>query len=220
MGTQNRIEWYVTIDEDRLLISMYIGGKRYEWTLQDFIRESPRLLKKNSLRVEMLAGAADALWRGLQRRARRAAGWASIADCTFCGEWPDSLSDDNSTNSSQTDARFPERVELLVKVRGDRTYDRPEIRRCPECGTYYRIENREYEWTPTGTDDVDTLTRLTPADALPLLPDAERAELTARWSTTMDALEKALTSPRAVIAAYAKRALASRSASTPGSTPL
>jgi phage FluMu protein Com len=113
---------------------------------------------------------------------------------------------DMSTTTGATEASFPDGVERLVMIRGHRRYDRPEIRRCPTCGTYYEFEN-VYEWTTLGNDDDDYARRLTPSEALPLLPEAERAELTARWPRLIADLTRCLRSSRAAIAGYAARSV-------------
>lgn len=133
-------------------------------------------------------------------------GWVCLAECTVCGNWPNELHDDLSTNYSATADRFPEAVKKLILIRGDRSYEKPEIRRCPECGTYYHINN-VYEWTTTGNYDDDYLKRLTPKEALDMVPDAEKAELESSWDSILQCLRRCKSSLKPHLAEFAKRAL-------------
>lgn len=130
----------------------------------------------------------------------------NICDCSICGNWPDQLHDDLSTNSSNTSDQFPEEVKLLKHVCGHRRYNSPEINICPQCGTYYKIVN-EYEWTTIGDYNDDYLTRLTPKEAMELIPETEKTTLKEQWSLVMSSLQKCLHSNKSHIVEYAKRSL-------------
>jgi hypothetical protein len=176
------------VDEDRMSVLLIADGTSYTWSLKEFVEEAHRRVLDVPLRAAMLAEATPALERALQRRAPPAGGWVLPADCAICGAWPDTLRDDMSTNMNATGNRFPPGVARLLWICGDRrdrSDEHPEMRRCPDCGTYFSIVN-SYEWTPLGTDDDDWLTRLKPDQALPFLPEDEKAVYRARLDLDSD----------------------------------
>lgn len=204
---QDGKNWEAKIDEERFTFSLIIGDTDfYMWTLDEFINEKHKSFLKAEIREEMLLAAIKVKEKEKKVHTGLSQNWVCLSECTICSSWPEQLHEDLSTNSSNTSSRFPPEVEQLKYVCGQRRYDSPEIKICPQCGTYYKIVN-EYEWTTIGDYDDDYLTRLTPKEALDLIPETGKEALKARWNSVMDSMKKCLYSNKPHIVDYAKRSL-------------
>jgi hypothetical protein len=203
-GTQG--DWKAQINESYLTITFFVGGNVYEWGLREFIDEKNNIVTNQSIRSEMIQAAEEVLRAGSSRRSAPPGGWVCICDCTICSAWPGEMHQDNSTNYSNTQSVFPKGVDKLIDICEDQKLFRNQMRRCPECGTYYRFHN-EYEWSTTGNWDDDYLTRLTPAQAINSLTEEEKKELNARLQTLTLCLNRCLKSSNEIIKEYAKQSL-------------
>lgn len=91
------------------------------------------------------------------------------ATCRICSQLRDHES------GCQTHGR-PEEDTFLPKIRGELKHVRsirpddassPELKRCPLCGTHYLYED-VYEYFATGSEDTQTLRRLSDEEAAKL----------------------------------------------------
>ena len=202
------------ISDTLLSLNLFIGDKSYEVKLKDLIsdkqvifRDGENLIKlPDEIYHSIMKEARIALETGLKLREPPPNGWVCIDKCSVCSEWKNEMHEDHSTTSMVTDDRFPETTDQLILIKGSRSGNPPEIRRCPSCGTYYKIINI-YEWTTIGDDDDDYMTRLTPNEAILLLPEEEKNELLSRWEPLMDCLNSCRNSLNKEIADYARRSI-------------
>ncbi|HNW92736.1 MAG TPA: hypothetical protein PKM88_07505 [bacterium] len=92
------------------------------------------------------------------------------AACPLCGQLRDEECGSQKFGSADNDVMLPAAVSALLVVRDLRpnATRQQQIRRCPECGTYYLYET-DYEYLVNGSEDEQRLRRLTMAQAATLL---------------------------------------------------
>ena len=76
----------------------------------------------------------------------------------------------------ENDTSLPAAAAELIVVRDFRPYDSRslQIRQCPLCGTYYLYQT-DYEYLVNGSEDEETLTRLTDEEAVKYLARPQSA---------------------------------------------
>lgn len=90
--------------------------------------------------------------------------------CATCSGLADQERAYQKYGSDDTATYLPEAAARLETVRDFRPYSsrKREVRRCPECGTYYLYET-DYEYLVNGTEDEESLSRLTREQVMQLL---------------------------------------------------
>ena len=96
----------------------------------------------------------------------------SPAACTICSQIKDFEVAGQKYGWPENDTSLPAAAASLIQVRelvpfDSRTLD---LRRCPQCGTHY-LYKTDYEYLVNGTEDEQSLTRLTPEQAAHYLED-------------------------------------------------
>jgi len=106
------------------------------------------------------------------------------AQCSVCSGLADREYAFQKYGSEESNTYLPAAVERLEVVRDFRPLSsrKRQIRRCPECGAYYLYET-DYEYL-IGTEDEQTLTRLTDAQAPEYLGESS---VEALWAAFMAA---------------------------------
>jgi hypothetical protein len=89
-----------------------------------------------------------------------------ISACEICSQLGDVETSFEKWGWEEQTRRLPAAASRLEPVGSLDSYDaeRHHIRRCPICGTLYRYD-WTYEYLANGSEDEETLTRLTPAQA-------------------------------------------------------
>lgn len=91
---------------------------------------------------------------------------SSCQNCSLCSQLKDREYASQKHGWEQNDTSLPEVASQLVTVRDLSTGSARQslLLRCPECGTYYLYQT-DYEYLAGGSEDDQTLTRLTTAEA-------------------------------------------------------
>lgn len=90
--------------------------------------------------------------------------------CTICGDFKDKEYATQKYGSAYPDTYLPENYKHLVIIKDLRPNSErlKQILQCPQCGTYYLYET-DYEYFAFGSEDEQTLSRLTESEAMALL---------------------------------------------------
>ena len=95
---------------------------------------------------------------------------ASPQACSVCSQLADRETAYQKFGWEENDTYLPAASDALVIVRDFKPYSsrKLQLRRCPECGTYY-LYSSDYEYLVNGSEDEETLERLTAERAAELL---------------------------------------------------
>ncbi len=91
--------------------------------------------------------------------------------CSLCSSLEDEEYGLQKFGWPQDDCYIPAAADRLEIVRGD-SHTQLQIRRCPQCGTYY-FHKTSYEYLVNGSEDEQILTRLTEKEAKKYLSQKE-----------------------------------------------
>jgi len=99
--------------------------------------------------------------------------------------------------------RLPSPASRLEPAESTEGYDneRHHVKRCPLCGTFYKYD-LTYEYLVNGSEDEETLKRLTPTEARRFLDDAT-------YNALLQKMEQNLNNPDVMVRRYAARSLTS-----------
>lgn len=124
-----------------------------------------------------------------------------FSSCEICSHLADEDCAMQKYGASEDDSflsPYSEKLEWLEPPPHDSRFI--ALKRCPVCETYYRYE-LDYEYLVNGSEDEETLTRLTPTEA--------RKHLTKKkYEQLIENLEKELTSPLEAQRYYAAKSMA------------
>lgn len=126
----------------------------------------------------------------------------SIGDCEICGQLADVETSFEKWGWEEQTRRLPPAAGRLIPFELLDSYEaeRHHVRRCPICRVFYRYD-WTYEYLSNGSEDEETLARLTPTQARAYLTDAEYAALIAVLRADLEAADDRTRR-------YAERALA------------
>ena len=115
----------------------------------------------------------------------------SIGDCEICSQLDEVETSFEKWGWEEQTRRLPPAAGRLIPVDALDSYDaeRHHVERCPICGTFYRYD-WTYEYLSNGSEDEETLTRLTPTEARQYLADGEYEALIAALRADLDASDE------------------------------
>lgn len=90
--------------------------------------------------------------------------------CSICSQLADRETAFQKYGWEENDTYLPAAADALAIVRDFKPYSSRKLQlwRCPECGTYY-LYSSDYEYLVNGSEDEETLERLTAERAAELL---------------------------------------------------
>ncbi len=103
-----------------------------------------------------------------------------ISHCSICSRLGEIETSFSKYGSDDPDRLLPPEASRLVPLTPPDTYDaeRHHVRRCPECGIFYRYD-QSYEYFVNGSEDEEELRRLTPTEARDQMSDSTYEHLIA-----------------------------------------
>lgn len=107
------------------------------------------------------------------------------AACSICRHIPDHL----FVETLHTSERLPEQVGQLLVIGGYGLYGSEQVRKCPECGTFYAFLHEHDSEAGVGYGYTDeAITRLTPEEAFGLIEKtiARSEKEVAYWNAQRD----------------------------------
>lgn len=95
---------------------------------------------------------------------------ASQQACSICSQLADRETAFQKFGWEENNSYLPAAAEALTIVRDFKPYSsrKLQLRRCPECGTHY-LYSSDYEYLVNGSEDEETLERLTAERAAEVL---------------------------------------------------
>jgi len=103
-----------------------------------------------------------------------------ISHCSICSRLGEIETSFSKYGSDDPDRLLPPEASRLVPLSPPDSYDaeRHHVRRCPECGTFYRYD-QSYEYLVNGSEDEEELRRLTPTEVRDRMSDSDYDHLIA-----------------------------------------
>ncbi len=124
-----------------------------------------------------------------------------LGSCEICSQLKDMESSFYKYAWEDMDRPLPAAASRLVLAEDIAGYDQEHhhVKRCPICGTFYQYDFT-YEYLVNGSEDEETLTRLTPDQAKKYLSDDQ-------YTFLMEELARSLREADPITQAYAARCL-------------